>query len=195
MINSIYIFVAILCLSCSDDFSQGNNNQPSFNVNEINSYLPSNYLVESEIVYTNSSNQELILLTDPVESEVDILHEGNTYKGESLEVTLYNPDDPDFLIVLSGNPYTPLGNSPPIDNIKRATLVVLLMPFSETGSTFNAIRFENGKPVASELDDFRSVFERNSKDFEDVFVITGMNPQGEVMTELAVNSNEGVVSF
>ena len=157
--------------------------------------MPSNYLVESEIVYTNSSNQELILLTDPVESEVDILHEGNTYKGENLKVTLYNPDDPDFLIVLSGNPNTPLGNSPPIVNIKRATLVVLLMPFSETGSTFNAIRFENGKPVASELDDFRSVFERNSKDFQDVFVITGMNPQGEVMTELAVNSNEGVVSF
>lgn len=199
MKNILFVLLFSIVFSCENDDKQGGdiqlvNEEFIFSIDEVKNFLPEEYFSETSIVYTNN-NEELILFVDPIESKHDLSYsDGSTHESETFEIILYNPEDINFQIVITASPNLPDGNT------SKATLNNVLMPFNESGSSWNTIRFENEEAIISFGDDFHSTLELSDRIFTDVYkrriFPSPNNPNQEVVySELDINSNEGVVAF
>jgi len=193
MKNIVFLISVLLVLACSEnenDLAVTTVEGHYLNVDLVKDYLPDFYFNEAVIVYKNSTGEEWTLNTTSNESVREKTYEGAMYKAGNFEVNLFDPDNLNFHIVLTGSAqYSSAGIG--------LNLGGILMPFNASGTTWNSVRFVNGEPVVGLGDDFNESITLYGRTFQDVFVRIGKDgfEQHEAYSELDLNSKEGVVAF
>lgn len=162
-------------------------------VEAIKEYLPSQYFNEVKIVYKNQIGEERKLSTFAKESTTERMHNGIPYTTDQFEITLYDPTNTSFSIVLTGSTnYATSGETIVL------TLNGTLMPFNSSGTTWGTIQFKNEQPIISLGDDFIELYTIYGKEFNNTYIYTGKNNeqvQYSAYSELILNSENGVVAF
>ncbi len=193
MKNVIYLILVMLIISCSNesnDIGKLSTLSQHLKIDEVKDYLPNSYFEEVAIVYKNNIGEELTLNVSSNESITEATFEDIKYRSDHFEVTLYDPENTSFQIVLTGSAnHTSAGVS--------VFLGGILMPFNDSGTTWSTVRFNNGEPIIVLGDDFNETIVLNDREFKDVYVAIGKQgfEQFEAYSELDINSKEGVVAF
>ncbi|MEL6866466.1 MAG: hypothetical protein AAFP19_18720 [Bacteroidota bacterium] len=191
------IIFLLFNLSCSEENSiqVSSVEGTHLNIESLKTYLPNQYFRETAIIYRNADDDTVRLETSSNESIVDRSHNGENYKTDNFEVTLYDLTKPEFQIKL-------LGTANYYDNEMEElqiskSIVSILMPFNELGTTIGSIYFENGEAQIRFGDDFRERITLHDRTFEEVYVLIGKqgNEIYEAYSALYLNQTVGVVAF
>jgi len=185
------IIIIASFISCNQDAAELTTINEVLTVNALKEYLPAAYFNESNIVFKNEMGDEWKLSTNAKESISDRMHNQKPYKAEKFEITLFDPDNTYFQIILTGNTnYATSGNL-------VLSLGGMLMPFNSSGTTWSTIRFLNNQPIVSLGDDFRDLYSVHGNEFKNTYLTIGKdgNIQHSAYSELNMNSEQGVVAF
>lgn len=187
----ILIALTVTTFSCKKDYVSEDSFEENLKIDIVREFLPQSYFQKTILVYKNSAKEELKLVVNSKESSAERFFDQKKYTSEQFEITLYNPKNLLFQIILTGN--TNYSNSGEI----VTTLGGILMPFNSSGSTWSTIRFDNNKPTVSFGDDFHEKILLLDNEFDDVYVTIGKdgNTQHSAYSELDINSKNGVVAF
>jgi hypothetical protein len=185
----LFIFSA-----CSDEVKNAGNGLSTgiagthLKIDDIKAYLPSAFASEKKIVYTDAQNNKTTLYSSYEEHTVENQYQGQAYLSDKLEVSLYLPDDKEFLIeIVPSASYIENGD------VVRS-LSTIFMPGNSSGSIIGSIRFDdNGAPISSLLDEFHEEINLNNKKFNDCFVFR--NTTATAYSEIYINSDVGVAAF
>ena len=188
---SIICALTIIGCSSEDDIIRVNSEVEHYRIDYIKSYLPGGYFDGSKLIYKNLNGEDLIMDTRHEESSIDRTHNGMNYKTDGFNIIMYNQQNTNMSIVLSGNV-----NLSAEGNVV-ATLGGVLMPSNQSGSTWSTIRFQDGQPAISLGDDFRELYSVHGMQFANTYIKIGKNgnEQHSSYSELNINSEQGVVAF
>jgi hypothetical protein len=197
MKNLLFIFsLTLFFQSCSDDSIIIDTVEGShLTIGELRDYIPNNYFEEKSMVFFNESGEEWKLYSSAIESTKDRVHEGENYKIDKFEITLFDPDNLSFRIMIVGSTNYATDQEGEVAIAKGIN--GMLMPFNESGNTWARISFRNGKPTMDFGEDFRESVTLNEKEFNEVFITIGKKgfEPHDAYSELDINSEFGVVAF
>lgn len=193
MKNISIILLVLALLSCENEMEELIVSENEIlSITAVKDYLPSSYFNQPNLIYINELGEEWKLSTNLNESITDRIHNQISYKTEQFRITLFDPENNFFQIVLVGS--TNLSNS----GNTILTLSGTLMPFNPTGSTWATIRFENEQPIVSLGDNFKEEYWANGRQYKNTYINIGRNneqDQHSAYSELNINSEQGVVAF
>jgi len=191
----LLINLLVLSYSCKSDLDVDATEQnilPSeledITIEDLENYLPDGLKNNSKVVYINEAGEEWKLTTDyeKITRERDEVDFSINYEHEQFQAVLVD-ELREFKIRISGfGLYT--------KNLDVQKFIsVDLMPFTEGGSAFINVLFENGEPIIDEFSVFDSEIEIYGKTFIDVF--SGSDTLAEAYNEISINKEVGIVSF
>jgi len=186
-----FLFLYLFIISCSKDKNTiGTIDGTVLTTDEILKFLPPEYEMQTDLLYKNSKNEIKLLKVKYLNgNEENTYNNSEKYTSKTFSVSLYDPNNLNFTIVLLGG-----ANYTEPNRYISMALTSILMPFNPTGTTWFKIYFENGKPIISKYDNFQNSLVLYNKTFKDVLV-TKSTKFLDSYSELYINSFEGVVAF
>ena len=182
--------------ACEKKHSDNNitNNQPfvsHLDTKGIEAYLPQEILKrESFVVYKKEEDgTEKHLRIYPNNGVFEGSYNGKEYTSDVFQIRLIDESNINFLLEINGSAlYNDKGEI-------EKSLIALLMPGNQTGSSGVSLTFEENEPISGIYERYEKSIVLLGKTFLDVYTGGSSLTGYEKFSEISINSNEGIVSF